>query len=441
MIYQQFCATCHGVNFEGGKAQSLIKEKWLFGSVRKAISENIEHGIAAVGMPGFAAALSDEELGRVTDYVLSIQGTELEARKSIPKRIETELNTLRVEILVADGLQVPWSIEFVDERRALVSERPGGLRWIVDGKLDPRPIEGLPKTWYFRDAGMLDIALHPDYEENGWVYIANSDPIGDEKDRQTPAMLQIIRGRVNGYQWIDQETIFSVPEEEYFASSMHFGCRMLFDREGHLYFSSGDKGIPEDAQDLYDAQGKIHRVYADGSIPKDNPFFNHPTQYKSIFTYGSRNVQGLAQHPETGGIWATDHGPMGGDELNWVRPGANHGWPLATYGINHDGTLVSERAEYPGVTSPARYWVPSIATCPIAFVDSELFPEWKNNLLLGALKFQEIRRLVLEGEEVVEEEILFQGYGRVRDIKFGPDGALYALLNDPDQLIRITPYK
>lgn len=442
-IYQLFCAACHGMNFEGGKAQSLIKEVWQFGSQRYAMRDHVNFGIATVGMPPFGAVLSREEVDNVLDYVVSKQGTKPganpQARLEVPKEVETELNTLAVEVLVKEGLNIPTGIEFVDDRRALVTERPGGLRWLVDGKLDPKPIEGLPPTWYFQDAGMLDLALHPNYEDNGWIYIANSHPIGDPKVRQTPAMLQIIRGRVEGHKWIDNEVIFSVPEEEYTASSIHFGSRLLFDDEGYLYFSTGDKGTPEISQNLFSAQGKIHRLHEDGSFPKDNPFYNHPTIHKGIYTYGNRNPQGIDQHPETGEIWATEHGPMGGDELNVVRPGLNHGWPIATYGKNHDGTIISDKTEYPGVTPPIHYWVPSIATCPIAFVNSEAFPEWKNNLLLGALKYQEIRRLVIEDDKIVKEESLFQGYGRVRELKFGPGGALYALTNNPDQILRFTP--
>ena len=396
-VYQLFCATCHGANFEGGKAQSLIKDNWLFGDQAWAMRGHVKHGLAAVGMPAFDAVLSNQEIRDVTDLILSKQNTEPGTRSEIPPEIETELITLKIESLVSEGLDIPWAIEFVDERRALVSERPGGLRWIVDGKLDPRPIENLPDTWYFQDAGMLDIALHPNYDDNGWIYIANGHSIGDPMDRQVPAMLQIIRGRIENHQWMDEEVIFAANPDDYTVSSVHFGCRILFDKEGYLYFSTGDKGVPEDAQNLFSGQGKIHRLHDDGSIPKDNPFYNHPTRFKSIYTYGNRNPQGIDQHPETGEIWATEHGPMGGDELNVVRPGLNHGWPIATYGKNHDGTIISDKTEYPGVTPPIHYWVPSIATCPIAFVDSKLFPKWKNQLLLGALKYQEIRRLVIEG--------------------------------------------
>ena len=438
-VYQLYCATCHGVNFEGGKAQSLIKDNWLFGDQGWAMRGHVKHGIAAVGMPPFGFVLSEREIRDVTDLILSKQNAEPGSQAKIPPEIETELNTLNIEVLVSEGLDIPWAIEFVDERRALVSERPGGLRWIVDGKLDPRPIEGLPNTWYFQDAGMLDIALHPNYEDNGWIYIANGHPIGDPMDRQVPAMLQIIRGRIENYQWVDQEIIFAAHLDDYTVSSVHFGCRILFDKEGYLYFSTGDKGVPEDAQNLFSGQGKIHRLHDDGSFPVDNPFYNHPTRYKGIYTYGNRNPQGIAQHPDTGEIWAAEHGPMGGDELNVVRPGLNHGWPIATYGTNHDGTIISDKTEYPGVTSPIHYWVPSIAICPIEFVSGDLFPEWENDLLVGALKYREIRRLVIEDQKVVKEETLLKGYGRVRDLKFGPDGALYALLNNPDQLIRITP--
>jgi aldose sugar dehydrogenase len=438
-IYKSLCAQCHGAFMDGGSAKGLVKTQWLFGKEKGFLVHNVTNGIEAAGMPAFGKALSREQIEMVVDHVLDKQGTMVQQSRTWPETIVTPDYTFKVDVLVDEGIQTPWGIEFVDARRALITERPGGMKWMVDGKLDPKPIEGLPLAWEFGDGGMMDLALDPDYDKNGWIYLGFSDPLGDHLGRFTSAMTKLVRGRVKDYKWVDQEIIFQVPHEEYYNSVFRFGCRLIFDKEGHLFFTFGDRGHVEEAQDLTKPAGKIFRINKDGSIPRDNPFVGRKGVYEGIYSYGNRNAQGISIHPETGSIWATEHGPKGGDELNLITKGTNYGWPLVTYGVDYDGSVVSSFSEIAGMQGPALHWTPSIAASATDFVTSPLLPKWKNNLLVGALKFEEVRRIVIEDNKVVSEEVILKGFGRIRDVKFGPDGALYLAVNRPELIVRLTP--
>ncbi len=239
--------------------------------------------------------------------------------------------------------------------------------------------------------------------------------------------------------FVDQQQIFKADVALYRVGGQRFGSRLLFDNKGHLFFSIGDRAAPGDEQDLGHPNGKVYRVNADGSIPKDNPFVHRSGAIAGIWTYGHRNPQGLAFNPVTGELWESEHGPRGGDELNILHPGHNYGWPIITYGINYDGTPITDHMAQDGMDQPVTYWVPSIAASPIAFYTGNRFPQWKNNLLVGSLAAQELRRLVVEGHSVTHQEILFKGIGRVRDIVNGPDGDLYIVLNQPDRIERLVP--
>jgi glucose/arabinose dehydrogenase len=252
-------------------------------------------------------------------------------------------------------------------------------------------------------------------------------------------MTRIIRGKIKDYEWTDQETLFEVPDSLMVVGGDRWGCRFLFDKAGHLYFTIGDMGRAEASQDPRRPTGKVYRINPDGSIPKDNPFVHTPGALPAVFTLGNRNVEGIALHPVTGSIWATEHGPRGGDELNILKKGANYGWPVVTYGIDYSGNIVSGKTEQKGMEQPVVQWTPSIAVCPAEFVTGPLFPKWRNNLLVGALGFEELRRLVIVNDKVTKQELIMKDFGRVRDIKTGPDGALYILLNLPDMILRLTP--
>ncbi len=436
-IYQLYCVECHGAKLEGNKASPLIKQNWLYGRTPKYFRRNITHGIPNTEMIAWGKVLSAEQIEALVQFLIDAQSSPPNISMSVPENVQTEDYDLEIEVLVDDKLGNPWGIEFIDERKALVTEKAGRLRWLIDGKLDSRPIDGLPPI--FRRGGLMDIALDPNYAENGWVYLAHGhtpDPPEHEKPR---ALTRIIRGKIDGYRWVDTEVLFQVPEDRYHAGGNRWGGRLLFDRDGYLYFSIGDMARGMASQDFTTPNGKSYRIGPDGKIPDDNPFVGKPRAIEAIFTLGNRNIQGLALHPETGDIWITEHGPMGGDELNILKLGNNYGWPIITYGKAYNGEVVSTRTHQEGMEQPITQWTPSIAVCPAEFVSSPLFSKWKNNLLVGALAYEELRRLVIEDNQVVEQELLFKGYGRVRDVKFGPDGALYVLLNSPGSVLRIVP--
>jgi len=441
IIYKTYCAGCHGNQLQGNTASKLVKIDWQYGRGKGAILRNIRFGIQATEMIAWGKILKDEEINAVADFIIASQKVAPNSIRPVPEQLTTNDYLLKVEKLIVNGLNSPWGIEFVDIHRALITEVTGGIRWMVDGKLDPEPIKDLPKTYSQKTGGLMDIAVDPEYSKNGWVYIAFSQTDGDPADENVRGMTKIVRGKIRGHQWTAEQTLFEVPDSLKIPGGSRWGCRFLFDGEGDLYFTIGDMNRALDSQDLGKPTGKIFRIHPDGTIPKDNPFVGKKGVLPAIFTIGNRNAQGLARHPATGEIWATEHGPMGGDELNILRKGSNYGWPLVTYGIDYSGEIVSNETQREGMASPVIQWTPSIAVCPAEFITGKLFSKWKNDLLVGALAFEEIRRVVIEKDKVTAQEIILKGVGRVRDLKIGPDGALYVLLNEPDMVLRITPEK
>jgi len=249
-------------------------------------------------------------------------------------------------------------------------------------------------------------------------------------------MTVVVRGRIRDGQWVDQETIFRAPPNCYYHGYIHYGCRFLFDHEVHLFFTIGDRGQFEIAQDLSNPCGKIHRVFDDGRIPPDNPFVGRPGALGSIWTYGHRHPQGLAYHPVTGRLWESEHGPIGGDEINRIEPGKNYGWPVISEGTERGRTFTKA---HPGMERPIVSWTPAIAPSGIGFYNGDRFPQWKNDLFVAALGGQQLRRLRTQGDQVVHQEVLFRDMGRVRQVMTGPDGLIYVAFNSPGRIGRLTP--
>lgn len=438
-LYSTYCTGCHGANLRGGAAGALIKTDWEYGRSRGLMTRNITFGIPGTEMVAWNQVLDGDQIKSLVDFISEAQNVPPNLERSIPEHVQTDQYDLKIDEWVTGTIKTPWSIEFVSADKALVSERRGMLRWIVDGKPLAEPVKGVPESQEFRTGGYMDLAIDPDYQNNGWIYLAFSYAPENITDDTAPAMTKIVRGKINNNQWTEEQTLFEVPDELLVTKGNRWGCRFLFDREGYLYFSIGDMGYEEDAHDLGKPVAKIYRIHPDGSIPTDNPFINEPGALPQLYTVGNRNVQGIAQHPVTREIWFTEHGPMGGDELNILKKGGDYGWPEITYGLDYDGSVVSDQTNREGMLQPITYWNPSIAICPAEFCESPLFPEWKNNLFIGALAFEEVRRLPLDGHKVEEQEMILKGLGRVRDLKFGPDGALYVVLNQPDKILRITP--
>lgn len=440
-LYATNCAGCHGANLKGATSgPALLKSEWKNGAGKEAINYAIRKGVQGTTMVAWENTLSIKQIDEITRFINVAQDL------AIVEQIEREPifkitgeHTIKIEKLVTQDIETPWGIEFINKDSALITEKHGTLRWLIKGKLLPEPIIGLPTAYLGTStAGLMDIALDPNYQQNGWVYLAISRSNGDSQDKNALALTEILRGKVRENSWVEQQTLFKVADELKVRNGNRWGCRFLFDKEGYLFFTIGDMGLAIDSQDPAKATGKVYRINPDGSIPKDNPFVNQPGALAALYSIGNRNVQGIAQHPETGVIWSTEHGPKGGDELNIMKKGANYGWPVITYGIDYNGDIITDITKKEGMEQPVIYWTPSIAVSAIDFCASPLFPNWRNNLLVGALAFQELRRLVIENDKVLKQEILIKGMGRIRDVKFGPDGALYLLTNGPDEVLRIT---
>lgn len=439
-LFRMHCASCHGESVEDFPDDTLFKELRRVRN-REELAGYIARGDVDRGMPPFEGVLSGPEIRSLVIYIEEMQArtaAELApAPEAAPERtVESATARFQVET-VAEGLRIPWALVFLPDGRMLVTERRGDLRFVdEDGALSD-PVEGTPEVWAHGQGGLMEVALHPDYEENGWIYLAYNKQ-GGEAGGRAVGMTALVRGRIVEGHWVDEETIFEVPLEYQMPSGVHFGTRIVF-QDGYLFFAIGDRGRPSDAQDLSLPNGKIHRLYEDGGVPEDNPFVDREGAWPSIWAYGSRNAQGLAIHPETGGLWEAEHGPRGGDEINLIEPGKNYGWPVITHGMNYNGTPITDKTEAPGMEQPKLYWTPSIAVCGIAFYTGHLFPMWKNNLFAGGLASNQLHRIVIEGDEVVKDEIVLKGLGRIRDVRDGPDGALYLVLNGPDKIVRLVP--
>lgn len=440
IVYQNYCAGCHGRQLQGSIAPPLVNTTFKHGAALDSIVKSIRYGIPGTEMIRWSDALAAEDIEAVAGYIHLVQNSpHLIARDKKPPELTTRHYKLNIEELVTE-IEKPWGIAFVNAGSALVTENKGHLRWLVDGKLDPRKISGLPETYaYDAYGGLMDVAVDPDYSKNGWVYLAFSHNNANSIDKDAPGMTKVVRGKIKNYQWYDEQMLFQVHDSLVVSGGTRWGCRFLIDKKGYLYFTIGDMNRANDSQILTRPAGKIYRINRDGSIPKDNPFYGHERHLQAIYSWGNRNAQGLAQHPDTGVIYASEHGPQGGDELNIIKNGANYGWPVITYGIDYDGSRITDETHREGMEQPVTYWTPSIAVGAIDFAGGKLFPAWQNDLLVGALKFEEIRRLVIDGAQVKEQEVLLNGYGRVRDLTMAPDGSLYVLTNTPDAILRITP--
>lgn len=320
--------------------------------------------------------------------------------------------------LFIDELQIPWGMAFLPDGSILVTEKEGKIIHFVNGKKEE--ISNVPNVYQRGQGGLLDIALHPNYANNGWIYFTYASEEGEEKGGHTALM----RAKLNSNALVDNQLLYKATPNT--TKGQHFGSRIAFDKDGYLYFSIGERGDRDiNPQDITRDGGKIYRLNDDGTIPSDNPFVNNEGAKTAIYSYGHRNPQGLIIHPETGEIWDHEHGPQGGDEINRIKKGANYGWPVITYGINYSGTEITDKTEMDGMEQPIHYWVPSIAPSGMAFITTDTYKGMKGDLLVGSLKFQYLERLVMDGDKVIKREKLLSDIGRVRDVKEGPDGLIY----------------
>jgi len=329
------------------------------------------------------------------------------------------------------GFKNPWGMVWLPDGRMLVTEKAGEILVFRDGKYTGEKLSGVPAVVDGGQGGLLDIKLHPDYDKNKWIYISYSKPV---KGGSTTT---ITRFKLDGNNIVEKQELYEA--KPYLDADYHFGSRIIFDKDNYLFFSSGERGTMKKVWELDNDHGKIHRLNDDGTVPDDNPFVKTAGAHPSIWSYGHRNPQGLIYDKENNRIWGIEHGPRGGDELNLIEKGKNYGWPLTCYGINYDGTVLTDKKEMPGVTNPTHYWVPSIAPCGSMIVTSEKYPDWKGNLLIGALALKHIARVQLNGTTYVSEEKLLNNVARFRNIAEGPDGYIYAITEGPGMLLRIVP--
>ncbi len=333
--------------------------------------------------------------------------------------VDTPENVPFTAELLIDEIQVPWGMAFLPDGSMLVTEISGDLIHFKDGQ--KKMVKNVPEVYKRGQGGLLDVALHPDYKNNGWIYISYASDDGDDKGGHTALM----RAKLKGDALVDNELLYKATPNT--TKGQHFGSRIEFDNDGYLYLTIGERGDRDtNPQDITRDGGKVYRFNDDGSIPEDNPFVGKEGVKTAIYSYGHRNPQGMDKHPQTGEIWVHEHGPRGGDEINIVEAGANYGWPVVTYGINYSGTEITDKTQMKGMTQPIYYWIPSIAPSGMTFVSTDTYgTDWNGSILAGSLKYQYLERLAMDGEKVVKREKLMADIGRVRDVREGPDGMIY----------------
>ena len=454
-IYNTTCAGCHGASAQPGpSARALFAKEFLDSRTDAQIVQVLTDGLTATPNHSFKTLFFPDEIAQMP-ALLRIRGG-IVNRKVGPvpdingKMFQSQKASFKVETL-AKGFDQPWGMAFLPDGRLIFTERAGRIRFLnKDGSVS-EPVKGTPSVFVRQDGGMLDIALHPDYAKNGWIYLSYTtvqpgyqvQPGDDAAPNMAPlTMTYIVRGKINASnEWVDQQILFNPPADSYRVAADHYGSRFLFDGKGHFFWSMGERHDMQMSQNLASPLGKIHRLNDDGTVPKDNPFVHTPGALGSIWTYGHRNPEGLTFDPATGIFWETEHGPVGGDEVNIVEPGKNYGWGMATFGLEPG----IGRLHATGVTDPVTFFNPSIGPSGIAFYSGNKFPAWKGNLFITGMVGEKLIRAQIKGRDIVSQETLFQDYGRVRDVKTGPDGFVYVLLQNMNgdakggSIIRLVP--
>lgn len=474
--YKENCAVCHGANLEGAaQGVPLAGATLRHGDSVAAIARSIASGFAQDRMPAFSATMDSVQIYRLATFVAEKRANytytdfKVAAPPALPQGvIDSEVHSFRVESF-ADGLTpLPYSMAPLPDGSMLLSEKTGGLRIISPDGTQSDPIRGTPRTFNdgFTMPGLLlvygmgyllDLAPHPDYAHNGWIYLSYTERCSDcneatRKSRQPASMVVLVRGRIKGGAWVDQQTIWHTDKEHYTSMvDMAAGGRITLDGKGHVFLSIGIKGGSEFAgvQDLSLPYGKILRLNDDGGIPADNPFVNTTGALPEIWTYGHRSPEGLEFNRKTGQLWETEMGQRGGDEVNLLLPGRNYGWPLTSRGLKYDGTLVDYGKDLGikwdprDIEQPVVDLTPAPAVSSFVFYQGAAFPQWRGDMLVGTLKATELYRMAVKGNRVVHRETLLSGPGRIRDIAVGRDGLVYLLLEHKSgsRIVRLVPVR
>jgi glucose/arabinose dehydrogenase len=462
-LWERNCASCHGKLAQGGGAgtKSFLTEEYRSRSYDRGFFDTIKEGKADLGMSAFGETLTNEQIWGLVNHIRQLQDEAFRKGGGGPKRgkegVYTSQHATYKVSDVVDDLSTPWSVDFLPDGGMLITERPGTLRLWKDGTLSA-PIKNTPRSRETGQGGLMDVAIHPDYAKNGLIFLAFTQEIDDHPGKQENhkgTHTALVRGTIKDGVWTTDKTIWQAKPEHYIRSGLHFGCRIVWgervDGKYELFFALGERGNGANAQNLGNPNGKIHRVWDDGSVPSDNPFAQQSDAYASIWSNGHRNPQGLVRDLE-GNLWDTEHGPRGGDELNIINKGHNYGWPIVSYGIEYNGTptrvpwadVAGDKAKGVTITNPVDVWLPSVGVCGLDVATGGVFDAWKGDLFAGGLAGESVDRFRLakndKGEWVVRErEEVLRGAGRVRDVRTGPDGSIYVVLNNPDKVVRIVP--
>ena len=449
-LFLNHCASCHGRDFQGGAAKSLVNPKWLEDDALERLTQLITEGSPQAGMPAWKDQLDAQQIRALAILVREAVYFDLKNRKQAvdwdaSSVFESEAHRFTLEAVGRTDSRL-WALDFLPDGSMLSTQHNGKLWHFKNG--DKIEITDIPPSYHYRQGGLMDVMVHPDYEKNGWIYLT----LGEKNASNEAGSTTVVRGKIMDDRWTGTEYLFRIPEEERDIWSVHWGSRLLY-QDGYVYFSYGDGGQNDRAQDTGDHAGKIHRIREDGSVPADNPFAGETGligffkslifgEAPTIWSYGHRNPQGLAIHPVSHDIWSVEHGPRGGGELNLISRGSNYGWPAVSHGIDYGGDPVSPYTELPGMEGPRLFWIPSIGPGAAAFYTGDKFPHWKNNLFVTGMATEQLRRIVINEENrVVRDEMVLKDLGRVREVVNGPDGYLYIILNkgSGSTIVRLMP--
>lgn len=437
-LWEQNCASCHGDRGQGGGAgtRTLLTMELFDHRLDKRFFDAIKDGVKDTAMTAFGETMSPAQMWSLVVHTRELQMAALRPR---PTQAEgknvTQRANFRVEtVLVGQGLKTPWAVDWLPDGHMLVTNRPGSMFVARDGKVVAE-VSGLPAVRELGQGGLMDVAVHPDAKQNGWVYIAFAEAGGNG------VFTRVVRGKVKvdgaSARWTDQQDIWKASASNYTNAGVHFGCRIVFDGKGHIFFGVGERGAGERAQNLGLPNGKVFRLNEDGTVPEDNPFAKTSGALPEVWTYGHRNPQGLVMDLD-GQLWDTEHGPRGGDELNRIVRGSNYGWPVVSFGINYNDSPYRVPWSDDGFAMPVYRWLPSTGVCGLDIARGPMFPNWKGDFLAGGLSGQCVDRIRVKDGEFVEFERVFSGLGRVRDVVSGPGGAVYVVLNEPDKVVRLV---
>ena len=437
--YLDNCAHCHGENGQGGGAGTgtLLTRELFEGDKDRRFFDAIKNGVPDRAMPAYGETLSDPEIWAQVVHIRELQAKALGSAAPKPDAsgvYKGEKASFKVETWTPEGkgLKTPWSLDWLADGRALVTNRGGSMLILGKDGSVISTVEGLPESTEIGQGGLMDVRVHP---TNGWIYLAYTEPLPGDRSK---GFTKIVRGHLSGNRWSDQATVWEAPKEFYTGAGIHFGGKIVFDGKGHVFFSSGERGLNMKGQSLEQPAAKIMRVNDDGTVPKDNPYVGK-SPFPAIWTWGHRNPQGLAIDA-SGQLWDTEHAPRGGDELNPLKKGANYGWPIVSFGINYNDSpfvLPWPKPEQ-NLELPIFRWLPSTGASGLALSTGTAFPSWKGDLLAGGLAGQNLDRFRVKDGKLVEREELLQGLGRVRDVRVAKDGTVYLVLNGPDKIVRLV---